>query len=413
MCAGGGPPIVVNAPSGALCLGNVAQTTFTWSLCSCKSVNFMDNALIDGWNSTSGPYKPGQLGGGVGANVEISDSSSAQIWGQAWAASMATAFDTTSLSVHHDLQSGGNMTADGVSVTRDAYVAGDITGTMTVGGTFYQTAGKAHPGNLTPVTQTVTVKPPCDCASPIPVGSVVTAAKTNNDNASIGLDPAIMTQAGHPPRIDLPCGRYYLLGFNSGGLIVGHGHTAVFIDGSVTAGNPLTMTVADPTSTLDIWISGTIVSTSGFNLGSPSYPALTRVYVGGTQTLDIQSSLIIGAEIWAGNATVIWESGSDMFGALFAGDFQALSAFNLHHDQGIDYAGGGCPSPGGGSSPDGGPGGPGGADGGPGGSPTCGTCKDCGNQACVQGTCGQCSSSSQCCPPLVCQAGTCKPPAVF
>ena len=37
----------------------------------------------------------------------------------------------------------------------------------------------------------------------------------------------------------------------------------------------------------------------------------------------------------------------------------------------------------------------------------CSTCLDCNNQACVNGACGACTSSSQCCAPLVCQGGTC------
>jgi hypothetical protein len=39
----------------------------------------------------------------------------------------------------------------------------------------------------------------------------------------------------------------------------------------------------------------------------------------------------------------------------------------------------------------------------------CGTCKDCGNQACVNGTCGSCTTNADCCAPLICQGGTCVP----
>jgi hypothetical protein len=425
LCAGGGPQIVT-MPSGSapMCLGLLAQTTFTWGVCSCKNVNFMDDALIDGWNSTVGPYKAGQLGGGVGANGEILGMSNTDIWGQAWAASPTTSFGVSQLEVHYDLQSAGNVNGDAITVTHDAYVGGNISGQMSVGGTLYQTPGKAS-GGLKAVAQNVTVQQPCDCAHPVPVAATVAWAKTNNDNAAIGLDPAVMTQA-HPARIDLPCGHYYMLGFSSGGTIVAHGHVALFIDGNASSsGGSLTMTVADAQSTFDIWISGTITTASAFNLGSTSYPALTRVYVGGTQTLDIQSQLTVGAEIWAGNATVLWESNSDLFGAIFTGDFQVLSTFNLHHDQGVLYAGGGCPGPGGspgnpgsgsasgasssgtssgastsGTAASSGTGGP---------APMCGTCKDCGNQACISGTCGQCTSNAQCCPPLICSGGTCAP----
>jgi len=360
------------------------------------------DALVDGWDSTKGPYQAGQLGGGVGANASISSQSRADIWGQSWAASMSTAFSTSQFDVHHDMQSGGDVMGDSISVSRNAYVAGNISADtqMTVGQTLFQTPGKTHPGSLTPVQQAVTVPPPCGCSMPLPVADLVAWAKTNNDNAAIGLDPAIMTQPGHPARIDLPCGVYYLSGFSSGGSIVAHGNTAVFIDGSVTSSQDLVMTVADASSALDIFVSGTIVATSSFRLGNPSYPALTRLYVGGTQTLDVQSMLIIGAEIWAGNATVLWESDSDAFGSIFAGDFQGVSNLNIHSDQGVLRAGSNCPPPGGGG------GGPGGAGGG--GGPTCGTCKDCGNQACINGSCGQCTTSAQCCPPLVCVGGQCQ-----
>jgi hypothetical protein len=43
------------------------------------------------------------------------------------------------------------------------------------------------------------------------------------------------------------------------------------------------------------------------------------------------------------------------------------------------------------------------------GSPACGTCSDCNNQACVAGRCGACTTDSQCCAPLICQAGYCLP----
>jgi hypothetical protein len=208
--------------------------------------------------------------------------------------------------------------------------------------------------------------------------------------------------AGHPPRIDLPCGRYYITGFSGGGTIVAHGSTVLFVDGSISASGDLDITVADSSSALDVFVTGTVTATSSFTLGSPQYPALTRLYIGGTQTLDIQSTLKVGGEIWAGNATVRWESESDVWGAIFAGDLQVVSNLNLHHDQGITVAGGGCEPPPGGSGAGGGNGA-----GGTGGGMTCSSCKDCGNQACVNGACGACTTSADCCSPLMCENGKC------
>jgi hypothetical protein len=395
-------------PSGAgttTCAGNLAQTSFTWSLCSCNDVVFESNALVDGFNSLAGPYTPGQLGGGVGANSAITSESNADIWGQAWAASNGTAFNNTStMKVHHDLQSGGDIQAGSLNCSRDAYVNGNISGPMSIAGTLYQSPGKSAGGTTfgSRVVRPVTVPPPCNCTTPIPVGAMVTYAQTHNDDASIGLNPVIPDDSS--AQIDLPCGQYYLTGINTSNAltIVAHGNVALFIDGNVVAQDSLAMTIADATSQFDIFVSGTIVTQSELKMGNPRFPAQTRLYVGGTQTVDIQSDTLVGAEIWAGNAKVLWESDTDIFGSIFAGDFQATSDFKLHYDNAVAQVGSNCPPPGtgdGGTSR--------GGDGGGGGS--CGSCTDCGNQACINGACASCTSSAQCCPPLVCQSGSCLP----
>lgn len=392
-CAGGGPPIKVG--DAGTCLGQVAQTSFTWGLCSCVDAQLTAETLIDGWNSTQGPYKTGVMGGGLGVNHVVSASSKDDIWGPLWAAaSSGTAVTMSSQStVHHDFQSGAGVTAD-LACKKDAYVGGNIVGPFDVTQTLYQPASASRQnvtyGKL--VTQPVTVAPPCDCTNKIPVGAYVAFAKTTNDDASIGLDPAILAKPNAPARIDLPCGSYYLTGFSLPGssAIVVHGKTAIFIDGDIDTSGFLEITL-DTTmaSELDVFVSGTITSSSQFKFGSPNTPALARLYIGGTSTFAMSSQMVIAGEVWVGNAPVDWTSQTDMFGAIFAGDFTATAKLNLHHDQAIDQVGSPC------NPPDAG---------------TCGSCKDCGNQACINGTCGACTSSAQCCPPLVCQGGTCVPP---
>jgi hypothetical protein len=401
-CAGGGPAITVGTGSTAMCTGLTAQTTFTWGVCSCKDVAFDAEMLIDGWDSTKGPYVPMQLGGGVGADGSITAMSGGDIWGQSWAASASTSFNVSGLNVHHNVQSGGNITGE-MSITKDAYVVGNVDDGVTIGGTLFQPKGKSHPSGVHLMEQPVTVLPPCNCGNPILVGDLVAWAKTNNNDAAINLDPGIMTQAGHAARIDLPCGVYYITGFNSNGNVVAHGNVALFVDGDISSSGGLTITVADASSALDLYVSGTIVTGANFKLGNAAYPAVTRLYIGTTGTLDIQSGLIIGAEIWAGKATVLWESDSDVFGSLFVGNFQVLSRLNLHQDEAVVRAGQGCPPPGGNGG-----GGVGGGTGGSGGG-GCGTCYDCGNQACVNGTCGKCTTDAQCCSPLACINGSCVP----
>jgi len=395
-CINGGPPINVGGGQKPLCTGKLAQTTFTYGICSCKDVAFESLGLVDGWDSSKGPYKPMVLGGGVGADQHTTGSSQIDIWGPLWsAATTATAIDFGgNANVYHDVHSGANIVPSQFACGRDAYVAGDIIGDMSIKKTLYQSPGKQRNGNVTygalDTSKVITVPLPCDCVNKIPVVAIVAWGKTNNDNAKIGLDPGLLT-SNPPARVDLPCGIYYLTGFSLNGstAIVVHGKTALLIDGSITANSFLDITL-DPkiASSLDIFVSGTITTGAQFKLGSPAIAALTRLYIGGTQQLTMSSGFIVGGEIWAGNATVDWSSGTDAYGAVFAGNFLGTADVHIHHDVGVVKAGKECPPP----------------------PPMCGDCKDCGNQACINGKCDMCTNNGQCCPPLVCQNGTCVPP---
>lgn len=324
-CLNGGPPIDVNGPKGPECYGQHRADGVHVRRLLVQGRALLERHARRWLGQQQGPYKPNVMGGGVGANARVIGTSSDDIWGPVWAASTNDAVSMSSKShVHHDLESGGTVMPSELARLR--------------------------------------------CSAP---GELA------------GNNP--------PTRIDLPCGKYYLSGFDltNASAIVVHGRTAIVIDGDVTVGGFFTMTL-DPkvTSELDIFVSGTIKVTSSFKLGSPAIPALTRLYVGGSQNFVVSSVMTVGGEIWAGNAAVTWESNAYLYGALFAGDFEGKSPLNVHHDKAIVQAGKPCGPP----------------------PPVCGRCKDCGNQACINGKCDMCTNSSQCCPPLVCQNGTCVPP---
>jgi len=237
------------------------------------------------------------------------------------------------------------------------------------------------------------------------VASWVTTAKTVNDNALIGLDPALLNKGTNPSRVDLPCGRYYLDAINATGelAIVAHGKTALFVGGNIQSSALLDITL-DPTAELDIVVGGTIVTGAKLKIGSPNYPALCRTYVAGSAQLTITSDTVLATNLYAANAPVVWTSNTDAFGAVFAGDFKSTSDTAIHYDRQVVKMGERCPPPppvtGDGGKSDGG-------------IPTCGICKDCGNQACINGACGQCGSSADCCAPLVCKNGKCEQPIII
>lgn len=401
-CVGNGPPVGL----GGTPAGCVAQTTFTWALCSCRDVSSSGAILTDGYDSTRGPYAPGGLGGGIGIDEALHASNALNVWGAFWASSPNGIATSGQVDVKQETHIGGGISTSSTMVLEDdAYANGDLSSatSLSVKKALHVPATARLSGNVTYgsiVRAPVNVPPACACGPNdlLPIASWIAAARPpNNDNATIQLDPNVLAAGRQQPtRIDLPCGRYYLTGINSSTpvTIAAHGNTALFIDGDVSTSSSLAF-VLDPTAQFDVVVAGHISTSASLVVGSPNYPALSRTYFGGASGLSFSSSWRIGGNVYAAYGPVSFASGYTMYGALFAGDFSASGDSAIHYDRAV-VGGGLCTPPGG--APDGG---------GTGGGGTCGTCKDCANQACVSGKCGSCTSSDQCCPPFTCQNGTC------
>lgn len=425
-CAdGSGPIISIDGLSKSPCSGDLAATSFTWALCSCSDVDFTGKVFVDGFDSTKGPYKPGELGAGVGANGRVRASSESDVWGQLWAASTTNGVSASSAStIHHDLRCGGPLAVSDMSAQRDAWVTGAITGKLAVSKTLHispgASKGVATFGTLDDKTA-VTVAPPCSCSTKIPVAAIVAAHRTANDNAAVGLDPEVLAKPTHPDRIDLPCGHYYLKGFalTTAATIFVNGRTALYVDGDIDAGGAFAIALG-PKGELDLFVSGTIRASGSLRLGNPNAPALTRIYVGGTADLEVKSTLLVAGNLWAGNARVVWNSETDFFGSIFAGNFESKSPFRIHYDRAIVKKGDECPKPppppppppptdagtGDTATPDSGSAGLCGQP-----RVACSSCRECGNQACLGGACGNaCTKDADCCAPLVCSGGCCVSP---
>jgi hypothetical protein len=409
-CAGGGPPIV-NSPDMGGCLGNLAATTFRWTLCSCKDVQLSDYILVDAFDSTKGPYKPGSTGGGVGANEKYHASGAsvppkAGIYGDLWASSTDGINDSADELVKNILKSGGSLQSSAtMTVEGDVYANGDVPKGIDIGGNLHVPAdakvGVTPAGKV--VRGAVTFPPPCDCAANqlVPIAAMVEGhAGTNNDNAAIGLDPDVLASPKAPTRLDLPCGSYYLSSIHPSIAVTvyAHGHVALYIGKDVQTSDDISFGV-DPTGSLDIFIAGKLGASAGLTIGSPNYPALTRTYIGSTTGVSLSSAAYISGNIYAAYGQVHWSASTDAYGSVFAGDFDASAATRIHYDRAVLNQGDGC----------GGGGGTGGDSGTGGGGNTCESCRDCGNQACHDGECGSCTSNADCCAPLGCDGGVCLP----
>jgi hypothetical protein len=395
-CVGGGPPIEVNTTSTTeTCAGVLASNTFTFALCSCNAIDNTGALSTDGFDSLKGPYPspapawPASLGAGVGANGNVSNGSSFRVGGALFTSASATSSST--IDVRQDLHVGGSATGLDATVGGDAYLSGAKGGSTTVKGTVHTPVTTAPPCIYCP-SQT---PGPIDVAG-IVMARVTNAAKDNNDNAIIMLVDNLFSGGAGPARLDLPCGNYYLDGITRDATIVAHGHTALYIGTKgITAGN-VNFTL-DPTATFDIFLSGPISNSGTFTVGAQNYPALTRLYSSGS--VDIQSAANIFGNFYDTNHIGL-SSSTTVFGALYAGSLDGMADLTIHYDRQVVVQGTTCPPPPM-SMMDGGTG--------TGTGTGCGTCKDCNNQACISGTCGKCTDSSQCCPPLTCDvaSGTC------
>lgn len=434
-CAGGGPPIyVTDAGSPLDCAGALAQVTFRWALCSCGDIGTLGGPLFtDGYDSSKGPYIPGGTGAGVGLNGAYSSGEPTEVWGTLWSSAAGGLTTSASFVVKQGVHVGGPWTMSGATVDLQARVVGDIStsGPAVVNGPLYHSPGATISGPFSAtsiVQQAITVPPPCDCAAQdlIPVNAIIAAHSTNNDNAAIGLNPAAFdAPLGADTRLDLPCGHYYLNQIKGGGAITiaAKGNTALYIGGDVDVGSDLTF-ILDPTSEFDVFIGGGLCNSATLNFGSANYPAQMRVYVGGTSgcgqptgaySLFLDNPVNIAANVYAPYGQVFSGANILHYGGIFAGSFENSASTTIHYDRAVLSAGKTCEAPppdtsdagsDGGTITDGGSGT--GGDGGTDAGTPCTSCKDCGNQACVNGACGSCITDSDCCAPLLCVAGVCQ-----
>jgi hypothetical protein len=403
-CIGGGAPVNVPIGTASQCAGLLAQTTFTWALCSCTDITFSASVLTDGFDSTKGPYVPGGLGGSIGldgtfaASVPLID-----IGGTLWEASDAGISQEAQTIVRQELHVGGPLYGMELAVGGDTHVTGDVSGApgnptdpgppyLAIDGGLFVSPDASVTGKVTwngPLqTELTPVAPPCDCNHPIPVVEITQWGATNNDNASIGLDPTLLSSLNTPKRIDLPCGIFYFDAMKPTGplTIVAHGHTAILVGGDLFTTSPLEITV-DPTGTLDVFIAGTISDSAHLAFGNANYPALERIYVGTPLGIPFTGDVELAANLYAEASNLVsWSSTNVIYGSVIAGKFISSQPTVIHYDLGVLGSGQACEDAG---------------------TSGCTSCTDCGNQACVGGQCGACTDSSQCCSPLECSNGVC------
>jgi len=402
------------------CGGELAQRTFRYGLCICRDVAISSTISIDGFNSNNGAYMEGIPGGSLGINGNY-NGNDVSVGASLWVGGQVSG--SGDLDVGVNMNVGGQINTSGnVSVGRDANVDGNIliTGDLAVDGELVQPAGSQVSSQSQMLGSQreapVSFPAPCDCEDEqlIDVAAYIAEAKERNDNEEMGLgiEPGMFQNLNQDAELDLPCGRFYftdILGSGSLKLRL-EGRTAIYIDGNISLGQSFELELG-PEATLDLFIGGTITTAGRFAIGDSMRPVATRVYMGGTGTLNFSGDVSIAANLYAPRGEFAVSSGIELFGSVLANRLNTSGDVIIHYDSAVLQAGEECemdppdPMPGEDMSgmmpgedmsmmpPD---------------EEVCDSCRDCGNQACGEdGECGACETQYDCCSPLICFEGEC------
>ncbi len=353
-CDDSGPPIEVDTDDDFdACAGDLAQGTFLWALCTCEDLVTEDEFLTDGFDSTSGPYQPGGLGAGVGVNGNLFVESEMEIWGPTYVGEPSGAFIEDETEIHQQFRIGGDLdSSDTCEVHDDTHIAGDIdaSGDLDIAGDLYSPPGADRTGTINYadlIEQPVSVPPPCGCNSEsvIPIDDIVSSAQSpDNDNALIGLDEDAFSGSDAEEHMILPCGEYYLseITADSDVTIIAEGRVVLYVDGDIDPGGELTL-LPGPEGELDIFIDGDVDGNDGLTLGSPNYPASTRMYIGGDDGMTLSDETQIAGNIYAVPGKLLIEDSIDVFGALYAQEAAFESELSIHYDRQVTRSGEDCP----------------------------------------------------------------------
>ena len=384
------------------CTGRLAATRFSNALCTCGNLQLADYLKTRGFDSNQGIYlegEPTDTSAAVGVNGNyIPKVGSTDIGGSFSIAGGGALQLVGMVQALGDFYSAGTISVTGsATVSRNAWLGGNFSGIgpLLVGGDLHHSGTvSALPVLVTGTNQqqTVTVAPPCPCATSdlLDIPALVDAAKQSNDNSSLGIAQDALVSVAGAGRWTLSCGRIYLSRISGIGNLAIHvtGNVALFIDGSIDLKGGLAFDV-DPGAEIDVFVKQDLLVQGALSLASENRPAAGRIWVGGTQPITLASPLI--GNLYAPRAPVGALVGLEVWGSIFAGSFSGGAFATFFFDRAVLATGANCKAP----------------------LPPAGLCTQCqwcsGGTACVAGSCGSCKSDGECCSLSVCSNGSCMP----
>jgi hypothetical protein len=403
-CETGGPFVEVGDEEEVVetCAGEVAERVFTNAICSCTDINIAGYLETRSFDSHDDPSVR-ESGAPVSVNVTYTTGGYTDVGGTFTVAGERSVNFAGYVNAGGDLRFRGDLSAVGyLEVDRDAWLLGDVTvpGYVRIGRDLHQAPGRRLMAVVSVggerVTESFTIDLPCRCGAGdvIDVGALVDAARRDNDNARIGLDPAVLNNVmGIGIELELDCGRFYLerIGGIGGITLRITGHTAIFVGGDVDAVGALDVELG-PEGELDLFIAGNLVTIGAGSFGSTDRPAMSRVYVGGEGDVVLVGAAEFVGNVYAPRSRITAIGAAFVYGSLFGHLIEMPGALMVRYDRHILDVGEDCGEE---DDPD-----------------TCDRCdNECpGNRACVDNVCIDCRTDADCCEPLVCWPdGSCGP----
>jgi hypothetical protein len=361
-CTGTGPPILVgdgitvgdgDGNPDDVCSGTVAVRTFKRALCTCEDYATSTPLVTDSFDGRIAPYSPGTAGtaGGVGVDGSVSAAAMVSIGGALAVAGTGGASFQVNTTIASDLDVNGPLgTNVAITAGGDAHVAGNITlASLAVTGTLTVPTTATLSGTITAgatVRAPVTVTPPCACGASdlVDIAAFVANHRDDNNDASIGLSPARLTDYVGDVTLDLPCGVYYVGPVRGDGALVLRitGRVALLVDGDLALGAPLSILLETQDAELDLMIGGLVSSNARITVGDVDHPSRTRIYVGGSGTIPLSGDSLIAANVYAPRSAIALSAPSTIFGSLFVRRIDQAGPLTIHYDEDVLRADVGC-----------------------------------------------------------------------
>ena len=351
-CTGVGPPIQLPTAAGATCAAALETRSHRFVLCACETMNAPARIRTDAFDSNPASFE--EAGAAIGFDGDLVANAEVRAGGAFYVAGAGGIRASDQIRSEGSLRVGGPLTltsSGGASadVSGDAYVAGDISGSVQIEGTLHAPATAVLGSDVRSngrVTEAVTVPPPCDCSAGfVDIAGAIASAAASNDDAAIGLAPGRLASVPLAATIELPCGRFYLDQINADApvILIVRGRALLAVGGDVKVHGGLTV-VLDPLAELDLLASGWL-SASGAAVGALGAAARFRVWVGGTDSVTFDNGTTVHAVIHAPFAPVSAPSGISLYGSLLARSISIGADSTLHFDRAIRAAGTICGEP--------------------------------------------------------------------